>query len=74
MLGAKHAGSQVAARALVGARCHLLFDLCACVRVCLSATVYAFVYCVLMCTLVFLGLQTHTLPVLADGIYGKALK
>lgn len=45
-----------------------------CVRVYLSATVYAFVYCVLMCTLVFLGLQTHTLPVLADGIYGKALK
>lgn len=44
-----------------------------CVCVCLSATVYA-VYCVLMCTLVFLGLQTLTLPVLADGIYGKTLK
>lgn len=29
------------------------------------------VYCELMCTLVFLGLQTHRQPVLANGIYGK---
>lgn len=29
------------------------------------------VYCELMCTLVFLGLQTHRQPVLTDGIYGK---
>lgn len=32
------------------------------------------VYHVLMCALVFLGLQTHSEPVLANGIYGKQFK
>lgn len=32
------------------------------------------VYLVLMRTLVFFGLQTHRLPVLTNGIYGKPFR
>lgn len=32
------------------------------------------VHRVLMCTLVFLGLQTQRQPLLANGIYGKPFK
>lgn len=45
-------------------------------RDCLLARLYVCVcvYSVLMCTLVFLGLQTHRQPVLANGLYGKTFK
>lgn len=36
--------------------------------------VYVFVYRVLMCALVFLGLQTRMQLVLANGLYGKTFK
>lgn len=65
--GAMHAGSQEAARAaLEHAVIGSLRIFCVCLCVC--------VYCVLMCTLVFLGLQTHRQPVLANGICGKTFK
>lgn len=64
ILGAKHAGTEVAARAaseraVIGSVSFL----------CLMC-----VYRVLMCTLVFLGIQTHRQRVLANGIYGKTIK
>lgn len=61
-VGAKHAGIQVAAKGRLSSRSWLAPSECA---LCLC------VYCELMCTLVFLRLQTHRQPVLANGIYGK---
>lgn len=49
----------------IGARCDRLLEF---------VSVYVSVYRVLMCTLVFLGLQTLKQPVLANGIYGKTFK
>lgn len=47
----------------IGACCDWLLEFCMYVCVCM-----------LMCSLVFLGLQTHRQPVLANGIYGKMFK
>lgn len=53
----------------IGARYDWLLEFVS-VSVCLSFCVYS----VLMCTLVFLRLQTDRQPVLANGIYGKTFK